>query len=97
MHGTKATAIVLAVMGLAVCASTVSAQAQCDSFKPSQTQFWTGWLDYNGGAYTKNDDTIMWRVSPERRGWAWFDITGKPTFIDDRNRSHHALSPESLE
>jgi hypothetical protein len=67
---------------LLVCVGNARAQALCDSFCPSNTTFWTGWVTHNLllNSYTKYDDTVQW--GDTARGWAYWDVTNRPAIVD---------------
>jgi hypothetical protein len=76
----QATVVIALVIGL--WAGTASAQALVDSFAPSDSQYWTGWVVYNSmlNSYTKYDDTLQW--SEPVCGWAYFHVGTWPQNMD---------------
>jgi hypothetical protein len=71
-----------AVLTIVLWVGTASAQAKADSFYPTNDQYWTGWLDWNGGSPIKNDDTVMWADSPQKRGWYYWNVGSRHTPVD---------------
>ena len=73
-----ATMLVLLVLGFV---PRASADAIADTFYTNQSQWWTGWVDYSGGAPVKHNDTIVWRDS-DLRGWGYFNISNRHKPVD---------------